>query len=64
MLICSLACKSVFDGDQTKIISNIVMSVVVILAGVAGGLVYSIILSKKGEKPLAEKYAKLTQFFF
>lgn len=64
MLILSIVCQDVFAGDQAKIISNIVTSAVVTCAGFAGGLVYSLLLTYKGETPLESTFSDLTKWFF
>ncbi|MBQ0045607.1 MAG: hypothetical protein KBS35_01820, partial [Mycoplasma sp.] len=64
MLILSVVCQGAFAGDQGKIIGNIVVSVLVFVAGLAGGLTYSLLLTKKGEEPLEQKFANLTKWFF
>jgi len=63
MLILSITCKSAF-ADQGKIIGNIVCSVLVLVAGLAGGLTYSLLLHYRGEQPLDVKYSKLTKILF
>lgn len=64
MLIMSIVCQGVFHGDNAKITSNIVVSALVMAAGFGGGLVYSILLSKKGEEPLEQDWANLNKWFF
>ncbi len=64
MLILSVAFNSAFAGDMNKIIGNIVTSCVVLLVGLVGGIVYSVFLKTKTEKPLEKKFSKLTQQFF
>lgn len=64
MLILSIVKQDAFAGDQTKIIGNIVASALVLFAGIAGGLTYSLILTYKGEEPLEQKFANLTKWFF
>ncbi|MCQ3907592.1 MAG: hypothetical protein MJ219_02375 [Mycoplasmoidaceae bacterium] len=55
MLFLSIFCQEAFAGDETKIIGNIVVSGAVALAGILGGLIYSLLLTHKGETPLAAK---------
>ncbi len=64
MLILSLVCQDAFKGDQAKINSNIIVSVLVIVAGLAGGLTYSLLLTYRGEQPLETKFSDLTKWFF
>ncbi|MCQ2957184.1 MAG: hypothetical protein MJ233_05185 [Mycoplasmoidaceae bacterium] len=64
MLILSLVCKDAFNGQQDKITGNIVVSVLVMVAGLAGGLTYSLLLTYKGEQPLEAKFSDLTKRFF
>ncbi|XQP55787.1 MAG: hypothetical protein ACOQNY_00085 [Mycoplasmoidaceae bacterium] len=64
MLFLSVFCQDAFHGDQTKIIGNIVASLLVTAAGVGGGIIYSLFLTFKGETPLARKFANLTKWFF
>lgn len=64
MIILSIVCQGVFNGDQAKITGNIVASSLVTGAGLIGGLVYSILLTKKSEEPLEQDYANLTKWFF
>lgn len=64
MLILSTTCMGAFDGNMTKIIGNIVASIIVFLVGLAGGIVYSICLTKKTETPLETKFSNLTKNFF
>jgi len=59
MLILSCVCTSAFKNDTTKIVSNIIASCLVMTAGVAGHVTYSLLLYFKGEKPLDKKFAKL-----
>ncbi|MCQ3914293.1 MAG: hypothetical protein MJ201_00415 [Mycoplasmoidaceae bacterium] len=61
MIILSIVCQGVFNGDQAKITGNIVASSLVTGAGLIGGLVYSILLTKKSEEPLEQDYANLTK---
>jgi len=63
MLILSFVCKGAFT-DQGKITGNIVCSSLVLFAGFAGGLVYSLLLHYRGEQPLDVKYSRLTKILF
>lgn len=64
MLICSLACQDVFAGEPNKVIGNIVVSALVTFAGFAGGLIYSLLFTYKGEKPQETTFSRLTKWFF
>lgn len=64
MLVVSFVCMGVFQGDQGKVIGNIVISALVLLAGFVGGTVYSLLLTKRGEEPLVQTWANLTKWFF
>ena len=64
MIVCSILCQSAFSGDKNKIIGNIVVSAMVTFAGLVGGLVYSLLLTYRGEEPLEREYSNLTRWFF
>ena len=64
MLILSIVCKSAFDGDNGKIVGNIIASALVTIVGLGGGIIYSLLLKNKGEKPFDTKFSKITQMFF
>jgi hypothetical protein len=47
MILLSIFCKSVFDDDKKKYISNIVVSSIVLAVGVIGNIIYSALLATK-----------------
>ncbi len=63
MLILSTTLTDNFS-DKGKIIGNIVVSTLVLVAGLAGGLTYSLLLTYRGEEPLEEHFSNLTKWFF
>lgn len=63
MLCLSLCRQEVFHDDAT-ITGNIVISTLVTVAGIVGGLVYSLLLTHKGETPLSAKASNLTKWLF
>lgn len=64
MLVLSLTQTQVFNGDQGKIMGNIIASALTTFAGLAGGLIYSLLLTYKGEKPYETTFSNLTKWFF
>lgn len=62
MLILTLVRQDLWD--ESKLLGNVVASSLTIFAGFVGGLIYSLLMTFKGEVPLEKKFSTLTKWFF
>lgn len=58
MILLSIFCKSVFDDDKKKYISNIVVSSIVIAVGVIGNIIYSALLATKNVNYICKNWGR------